>query len=235
MRAIAAQTAHKMMLFAVRPLEERDIAQSKEIERDAFPTQFPPTSFRRELKHRLARYLVTWRFIAADQSNGHTTTSPSRPQENGNSSLIRRLLNNAKTIWTAVDPARGRDGIILSGYVGTWYMIDEAHIISVGVRNEYRGLGVGELLLISTIEQAMMRRARVVTLEVRSSNDIARRLYLKYGFEERGVRKAYYTDNGEDAIIMTTDPINTPSYTGTFRRLVEAHERRWGLSHRRVS
>ena len=111
-------------------------------------------------------------------------------------------------------------------------MVDEAHIVSVGVRREYRGHGLGELLLIGAIEQAMARRARVVTLEVRPSNNVARNLYRKYGFSDRGRRKGYYTDDGEDAIIMTTEPIFLQSYREQFRGLVRGHERRWGGAER---
>ena len=111
-------------------------------------------------------------------------------------------------------------------------MADNAHIMSIGVRNKYRGEGVGELLLISGIEQALNRRAILMTLEVRESNHIAINLYKKYLFTERGVRKGYYADNREDAIIMSTDTISLPSYIDHFQTLVGEHEQRWGHSGR---
>ena len=84
------------------------------------------------------------------------------------------------------------------------------------------------MLLIAAIEQAVARRVAVMTLEVRVSNDAARGLYSKYGFTERGLRKAYYKDNREDALIMTTDSILGPPFSNRFACLVDCHERRWG-------
>ena len=87
----------------------------------------------------------------------------------------------------------------MAGFVGLWYVVDEAHIVSIGVRSEYRGLGLGEMLLIAAIEQTRQMKSRVMTLEVRMSNYVAQNLYKKYGFTKRGVRRGYYTDNREDA------------------------------------
>ena len=114
-------------------------------------------------------------------------------------------------------------------------MVEEAHIVSVGVRSEYRRLGIGELLVIGAIEQAMEKPMKAVTLEVRVSNDVALNLYDKYDFQQRGVRKGYYTDDREDAYIMTTDSIQTSEYASQFYQLVQAHELRWGSSERILS
>ena len=111
-------------------------------------------------------------------------------------------------------------------------MADEAHVVSVGVKGEYRSRGIGELLLIGAIEQAISQLAIVVTLEVRVSNNAAKNLYRKHGFVERGFRKSYYTDNREDATIMTTGPIQHANYQQAFRELVSQHEDRWGRSER---
>ena len=96
------------------------------------------------------------------------------------------------------------------------------------MRRSYRGRGVGELLLIGAIEEAYRRGASVVTLEVRPSNSIARNLYAKYGFEAKGVRKGYYADDREDALIMTAGPIGEQSYAEMFACAKETHRRRWG-------
>ena len=231
MSTMEAQVATRTMPFAVRPFEERDIAQSVEIEREAFPNLFPPTSFHRELKNRKARYLSAWRAdgVAPGDSDPSEITS-SMPSQNGNA-LMSRLLRSARGLWSR--PSAWEPGQqLVAGFVGAWYMVDEAHIVSVGVRRRFRGMGVGELLLIGAIEQAVERRANVVTLEVRVSNHVARNLYAKYGLNERGVRKGYYSDNREDAVIMTTDAIHTPSYSERFRTLVRAHEHRWGRADR---
>ena len=113
-------------------------------------------------------------------------------------------------------------------------MVDEAHIVAIGVRNEFRGLGIGELMLIAAIEQAIQLESRVVTLEVRVSNFVAQNLYKKFGFSERGVRKGYYTDNREDALILTTDTIHSTEFAQQFLALVQAHENRWGGAERKL-
>jgi ribosomal-protein-alanine N-acetyltransferase len=74
----------------------------------------------------------------------------------------------------------------------------------------------------------------VATLEVRMSNQAAQKLYEKYGFKPAGVRKGYYTDNREDALIMTTSPINTPEYAALLETLRRDHAARWGASVRLV-
>ena len=222
----------KTMDFALRPLQEQDIPQSVEIERDAFPNHFPQTSFRRELKNRIASYLVAWRPEDVTQNGTEPLSVPDAAQVDGDRPLISRLLRNARSFWPRRHSAWAPGQPFVAGFLGLWYIADEAHVVSVGVREGLRGLGIGELLLIGAIEQAMSGRAKVVTLEARVSNYIARNLYLKYGFKERGIRKGYYTDNREDAVIMAADPINLPSYQERFRKLAQAHEQRWGYAER---
>jgi ribosomal-protein-alanine N-acetyltransferase len=91
-------------------------------------------------------------------------------------------------------------------------MVDEAHIVAIATHPEYRRRGIGERLLSRALELAREREARAVTLEVRVSNLPAQRLYEKFGFRRVGVRRRYYTDTGEDAIIMTTPPLDDPAY-----------------------
>ncbi len=105
------------------------------------------------------------------------------------------------------------------GYGGFWMMLDEAHVCTLGVHPNWRRHGAGELLLASMIEKAVALNANVVTLEVRVSNMPAQRLYEKYGFRPVGVRKGYYSDNHEDALIMTTDPIGSAPYQSRYNRL----------------
>lgn len=97
-------------------------------------------------------------------------------------------------------------------------MVDEAHIINIAVREAYRGYGFGELMIIATIEKAIALKARYVTLEVRASNFAAQNLYHKYSFNEAGLRNKYYSDNHEDALIMTTNDITSQSYLNEFKR-----------------
>ena len=92
-------------------------------------------------------------------------------------------------------------------YGGIWLMVDEAHITTFAVHPRYRRRRIGERLLLSLLDLSVDRHAREATLEVRLSNLAARRLYEKYGFRPVGIRPRYYSDNGEDALIMTTEPL----------------------------
>ncbi|NMB33294.1 MAG: ribosomal protein S18-alanine N-acetyltransferase [Clostridium sp.] len=94
------------------------------------------------------------------------------------------------------------------GYAGMWKICDECHITNVAVHPEYRGLGIGGQLLKNLILLAEEEGARAMTLEVRKNNNAAQNLYKKYGFVAAGLRKAYYADNNEDAVIMWKENSN---------------------------
>ncbi len=93
------------------------------------------------------------------------------------------------------------------GYGGMWLIVDEAHITNIAVHPDYRGMGVGEKILLALMEKAYSLNIESMTLEVRKSNYIAINLYKKLGFKEAGLRRKYYPDNGEDAIIMWNSQI----------------------------
>lgn len=93
------------------------------------------------------------------------------------------------------------------GYGGMWIVLNEAHVTNVGVLPEYRGEGIGELIMRSLMAIAKKHGADKMTLEVRKSNYVAQNLYSKLGFEPRGIRRGYYIDNKEDAVIMWLDLI----------------------------
>jgi [ribosomal protein S18]-alanine N-acetyltransferase len=88
------------------------------------------------------------------------------------------------------------------GYCGVWIIVDEAHITNIAVLPSYRGQGLGDRLMQSMIEIAKEMGAVTMTLEVRVSNTPAQTLYKKFGFTEGGIRKNYYSDNQEDALVM---------------------------------
>src|SRR3990172_6364029 len=136
------------MAYAVRPMAMADIPQVTEIEREAFLTTFPSTSYERELRNSaLSAYWVVW-----------TTEAPAPPPTSE----------------------------LLVGYVGVWFLGDEAHIPSIAVREPYRRRGLGQLLLATTIDAALQRSCRVVTLEARVSNEGAIALYERYGLHRLG-------------------------------------------------
>jgi len=104
-------------------------------------------------------------------------------------------------------------------YGGIWLMVDEAHVTTFAVDPRYRRRRIGERLLLALLDLARDRQAREATLEVRLSNLPARRLYEKYGFRPVGIRPRYYSDNQEDALIMTTEPLELPAMAGRIARL----------------
>ena len=98
------------------------------------------------------------------------------------------------------------------------------------MREAYRRKGLGEVLLAESVELALDNRQESVSLEVRKSNLAAQALYEKYRFLKVGVRRRYYSDNHEDAIIMSTPPIQADVYKEYLAYLREAHEKRWAES-----
>ncbi len=113
------------------------------------------------------------------------------------------------------------DGAIVA-YGGIWMMVDEAHVTSFAVHPDHRRGGIGGRLMLDLMELSVHLGARVATLEVRLSNEAARLLYGRFGFRPVGVRPRYYSDNNEDALIMTTEPLGS---TLMRRRLDEMAER----------
>jgi ribosomal-protein-alanine N-acetyltransferase len=120
---------------------------------------------------------------------------------------IRELRDNRLACYIV---ARTTGGVV--GYAGMWIILDEAHVTTIAVAPELRGRRIGERLLVSLIAEALHRGAHWVTLEVRRSNRTAQGLYRKYGFKEIGVRRGYYSDNREDAIVMWTGNLHEPAF-----------------------
>ena len=107
------------------------------------------------------------------------------------------------------------------------YLVLVDRIVAIAVREAYRGLGLGEVLLAEAIDLAIEHDQDSVTLEVRKSNLVAQRLYEKYRFLKVGTRKRYYSDNHEDAIVMTTPPIQDAIYAEHLAYLRETWQKRW--------
>ena len=221
------------MPYHVRLMRREDITQVTDIDREAFPGLWPPTNYRHELDNRMAHYMV-----AVDESKTieAPTLAPavdSVPEKGlaGLLSRIRRLFDHHR--FFAEESTASREYV--AGFAGFWIMADEAHVVSIAVREACRRQGIGELLLISLIDLAIELEARLITLEVRVSNTIAQNLYRKYGFVQVGVRRGYYTDNKEDGVLMTADHIGAASFRGHVEQLKEVHARRWGMNLSRVS
>jgi ribosomal-protein-alanine acetyltransferase len=104
-------------------------------------------------------------------------------------------------------------------YGGIWMLVDEAHVTTFAVLPEHRHSGIGSRLLLALMDLAVELAASVATLEVRISNMDARRLYERFGFRPVGVRPRYYSDNSEDALIMTTDELPSTAMRERLERL----------------
>ena len=127
----------------------------------------------------------------------------------------RELTQNAMARYVVLRHGAGGP---VAGFGGIWLMVDEAHVVPVAVLPEARRQGYGRALVHALLNVAIDHEMALATLEVRTSNEAARALYRAYGFYEVGVRKRYYSDNHEDAVIMTTEDIQGEAYR---RRLDE--------------
>jgi len=205
----------------VRLMGKDDVAPVTQIDREAFPTQWPPANYQHELQNGLACYVV-----ACDDAK--TVNEPHRKEASARDSTgwtarVRHFFNSGE----GTTPT---DRHYIVGFVGFWVMADEAHITSIAVRESYRRKGIGELLLIPVIELAREMKVDFVTLEVRLSNTVAQNLYNKYGFNQVGIRRRYYTDNGEDGLIMSTENIRSASFEGRLQQLKQAFLQKRGAS-----
>lgn len=195
------------LAFRVEPMRSDDIGQIMEIEHVAFSAPWSARAYDYELHYNeMAHYYVA-------RPQGTVALAPERmPRENisrsGRPSLLRRLFgkNHKNSTVQVYGPAP------VVGYGGLWLMVDEAHISTIASHPDWRRRGIGELLLLAMIDSAAEIGANIVTLEVRVTNVPAQALYTKYGFEVVGRRKGYYSDNGEDAYIMTTPSITTADF-----------------------
>lgn len=200
--------AMRRLQYALRPMEYGDTSQVGEIDREAFPGEWAfrsQSSYKQDLHNSSIHYIVAC--VKSDVRQPAGESAPRLP-------WFRRLFRHERDLNT---------GENIIGFAGFWMMLREAHIIAIGVREGDRRLGVGEALLIATIDLSATLNANVVTLEVRASNTAAQALYSKYGFKVMGRRVKYYSSNGEDAIIMSTDDITSTPFQASFQRLKAAH------------
>jgi [ribosomal protein S18]-alanine N-acetyltransferase len=117
-----------------------------------------------------------------------------------------------------------RAGASVVGFGGLWLMVDEAHITTFAVLPDWRRRGIGGRLMVAMMQLATEMQARVATLEVRLSNEPARQLYQRFGFRPVGLRPRYYSDNGEDALIMTSGPLESEDMRSRLAALARRYE-----------
>lgn len=180
--------------FLVERMALKDVPEVAALEKLVFTMPWSARAFEYEL-----RYNAMAHFVVARQ----------KPETRSEDGRYRHW-------WEGRKPLPHRP---ILGYAGLWLIVDEGHVCTLAVHPDWRGRRLGELLLVTLIERSCALNAAVVTLEVRASNLVAQQLYRKYGFEAVGLRKGYYSDNHEDALIMTTAPVGTASYQSRFQEL----------------
>ena len=129
------------------------------------------------------------------------------------SSFYEEMNNNLAKYYAA----KTESGELV-GYAGTWHIIDEGHITTIAVKNDYKRKHIGEAIIVKILEDCYQEKIKYLTLEVRVSNEPAIGLYTKYGFNSLGTRKGYYQDNNEDALIMWTENIFYDKFKSMFEK-----------------
>lgn len=112
------------------------------------------------------------------------------------------------------------------GYAGSWIVGKEMHITTIGVDPDWRRSGIGERMMVAFVKEAQRRNLEEITLEYAVSNAAAEALYEKFGFAREGLRKAYYQDTGEDAVVATLRRLRSPILRQRIEAIQAGMERR---------
>lgn len=229
--ALARFILQETLSVSVRRLRVDDIDQVVAIEKEAFSPLWVSSSFKRDLNNKRANYLVACfdEDVSSEEILAENQAEPTPTEEEQPAPKLWSRVLGKFGFSSNKDESIDIDEVFnIAGYVSVWYQGEEAHITEIAVKETLRGRGVGELLLIGSLKAAIDHGSKVMTLEARVSNFIAHRLYQKYAFKSVGIRKAYYSDNREDAVIMTTTPIDTTEYGALFDGLQTTYQSRWG-------
>jgi ribosomal-protein-alanine N-acetyltransferase len=183
--------------YIVEPMRMRDISEVMEIEHVSFLSPWSARAYRYELlENDLSHYFVVRQ----------------RHMEEPQLSLLAWI---GRTLGVGIRPS-------VLGYGGFWLMVGEAHVSTIAVQPNWRRRGLGELLLVAMLDRATEIEADIATLEVRVSNIVAQNLYHKYGFRQVGLRRRYYRDSNEDALIMSTERLTSATFQSHFQQLKRA-------------
>ena len=146
----------------------------------------------------------------------------SQKNQDNNRSLVPKFIIK---IFDFIMRTKPPDDYVI-GFISLRQVIEEVHVMMLAIRYDERRNGLGELLLIGALQEAIKREARTVTLEVQSSNLSAQALYKKYGFIEVGLRKNYYSEN-ENALILTTPNIKLENFRDILYKSFESYKLRF--------
>ena len=223
------------------------------MEKLCFSMPWPTSAYRRELKTPETNRYIVARYISPMEAariglatpNEANLTAINHPELSGaGTDHAEAPVPQSRSFWANLLPwlrqsnngtSNGREGggspYPVVGYAGLWLMLDEAHVTTIGVHPGHRGRGAGELLFLGLADIAREMRAGRITLEVRVSNMGAQALYRKYGLEVTGLRRRYYSDNGEDAYIMWSEPLDSVQHSSRVTRLRADLAHRLALAH----
>jgi len=190
--------------YYVQAMHLDDVPEVSRVERECFSNPWPQSAYRRELRNPGNNYYIVLRQRSSARDERQTR------HERGPLGLLP-FVRRPESASRAGDP--------IVGFSGMWVLFDEAHVTTIGVSPERRGRGLGEVLLVDLIDEAIRRGAEWLTLEVRVSNLTAQGLYEKYGFTRQGVPRRYYSGNGEDAYIMWSPSIRSREFRDRFAQL----------------
>jgi len=186
--------------YRLRYMRLEDIPQVVEIDRLSFPMPWAARSYVFEIKDNNAGHMIVVEAL------------PQPPPTGGLKGVLQRLTAPAA-------PA------VITGYGGFWLIEGEAHVSTIAVHPDYRGRGLGEVLLAGMLSRSMALKAEYSVLEVRVSNESALNLYGKYDYQIVGQRKNYYRDNNEDAYLMHLAPLDEAYKARFAARLNRLHAR----------
>ncbi len=199
--------------YRVKIADKNDSNEISKLEESIFSDDSNSVSFINEIKYKNKYHILLVREIVE--------------KNNFIINLVKKLLKLRNIFSSKFNDYSSSD--FISGFIGVWFYEYESYISTFGVREFERGKGLGELLLIQAIYNVIYKGGKSISLEVRKSNFEAIKLYQKYGFRKVGMRKFYYSNNNEDAIIMTVNDIDFDDYKNKILYLINFHSQKWKL------
>lgn len=195
-------------MYILEPMTLEDVEEVGAVERLCFTNPWPAAAYRRELRSPAQNTYFVLRDDPNATGDGPVQFGPQAPRRQGRFAF-----------WPRGRRDRQAEMPPIIGFVGMWSVLDESHITTIGVTPAYQGRGLGELLFLAMVDEALRRNASWLTLEVRVSNYSAQALYRKYSLSIQGRRPRYYSDNQEDAYIMWSENLRDPSYREQIEQL----------------